>query len=89
MHKKGTLPEDHIQRLESLGFVWRRFDAAWDEMYQRLMRYKFEYGTCRVSQRSREDPQLGDWVARQRYRRKKGLLSEERIQRLDEIGFGW
>jgi hypothetical protein len=83
------LPEDYIQRLESSGFAWRPFDASWNDMYQRLMRYKSKYGNCRVSQRSKEDPQLGDWVAKQRYRHKKGLLSEERIKRLNEIGFSW
>jgi hypothetical protein len=37
----------------------------------------------------REDPQLGSWVVKQRYRRKKGLLKEERIRKLNEVWMRW
>ena len=32
---------------------------------------------------------LGKWVERQRATRKDGKLSEERAQKLDQIGFEW
>ena len=38
---------------------------------------------CR--QDGKSDPQLGSWVVKQRYRRKKGLLKNERIRKLDEV----
>jgi len=33
--------------------------------------------------------QLGSWVKRQRYNYKKGTLKEQRINKLEEIGFSW
>ncbi|MBV5338182.1 MAG: helicase associated domain-containing protein [Deltaproteobacteria bacterium] len=32
---------------------------------------------------------LGLWVSKQRQRRRKGLFPEEKIKRLDDIGFTW
>ena len=32
---------------------------------------------------------MGKWVERQRATRKDGKLSEERAQKLDQIGFEW
>jgi hypothetical protein len=72
-----------------MGFIWSRPDAGWDEMYQRLEAYISKHGHCRKPFHRKEDPHLGDWVTRQRYRKKKGLLKEERIKRLDGIGFQW
>jgi len=42
---------------------------------------------CRVSQCSRENPKLGNWVNKQR-ERKEALLPEQ-IKQLDDIGFVW
>jgi hypothetical protein len=86
MYRKGQLTQNRIQRLETIGFVWCRQKHAWNEMYQRLVRYKEILGNCNVPSGWEDDPQLGSWVFKQRYRRKKGLLNEERIRKLDEVG---
>ncbi|MCK5876391.1 MAG: helicase associated domain-containing protein, partial [Candidatus Marithrix sp.] len=51
--------------------------------------YKDKYGDCKVPNRYYENKQLGNWVSRQRRAKKERKLSEERIQRLDAIGFVW
>jgi hypothetical protein len=89
MYRKGKLSEDRVRRLEAIGFVWCRQGQAWNEMFQRLIRYKEVHGDCDVPSGWKEDPQLGSWVVKQRYRGKKGLLTEERIGRLDEVGMRW
>jgi hypothetical protein len=89
MCRKGKLSQDRVQRLEAIGFIWCRQEHAWNEMYQRLVRYKSVHGDCNVPSEWKEDPQLGSWVVKQRYRRKKGLLNEKRIRKLDEVGMWW
>jgi hypothetical protein len=61
----------------------------WDEMFGRLLAYRDQYGDCLVPE---DWPDLGGWVSRLRDSRKSGRkcgLTEERIQRLDAIGFVW
>ena len=58
----------------------------WDERLEQLIKYKAEHGHCSVS--VSQGP-LGGWVQHQRKVRKKGKLLEERVQKLDELGFVW
>uniref|UniRef100_UPI0009B050FF DEAD/DEAH box helicase n=1 Tax=Chlamydia suis TaxID=83559 RepID=UPI0009B050FF len=87
--KEGKLSEDRIARLEELGFVWRVLEEAWEENFLELQRFREEHGHCKVPQRYPQNPSLGVWVGRQRRRFKKGKLAEDRIARLEEIGFVW
>ena len=89
MYRKRKLSQDRNQWLEAIGFIWCRQEHVWNEMYQRLVRYKQVHGNCNVPSEWKEDPQLGSWVVKQRYRRNKGLLKEERIRKLDKVGMMW
>jgi hypothetical protein len=62
MYRKGKLSQYRVQRLEAIGFVWYRQDHSWNEMFQRLVRYKEVNGDCNVPSGWKEDPQLGSWV---------------------------
>ena len=91
----GGLSEERTARLEALGFVWDRDDAAWDESYRyrRLEAYRAEHGDCLVpsSYATPDGDKLGSWVEKQRQSR-KGMgreLSEERATRLEALGFVW
>ena len=88
-YQKGKLSQDRTKKLEDLGLVWRRVETAWNEMYEKLNRYKDLFGNCNVPAGWKVDPQLGNWVNTQRKRKKQGLLSEDLIKRLDEVGFRW
>jgi len=44
------------------------------------------YGDCNVPSEWSEDPLLGSWAVKKRYRRNKWLLKEERIRTLGEVG---
>ena len=59
MHRKGKLSPDRIQRLEAIGFIWCRQEHAWDEMYQRLVRYKSAHGDCNVPSGVGRGPSAG------------------------------
>jgi predicted helicase len=62
--------------------------VTWDQWYGRLKAFKKREGHCRVSKDYEENGfHLGYWVANQRNHKDK--MSDERRQRLDEIGFDW
>ena len=75
--------------LEKINFAWDPLEASWQDKYQELIQYKRVKGNTNVSKRYPENTSLGLWVMRQRTAKKNGLLSEERIELLDEIGFIW
>ena len=88
------LTDDQIRRLDSLGFTWNAqdYDARWDEMYMELADYYSEHGHTRVPGLS--GGKLGTWVQKQRQckHKKSGSnrqLTQDQINRLDEIEFVW
>jgi hypothetical protein len=65
-------------------------ERQWHGMFEKLVQYKDEHdGSTMVPQRYQQDPPLGQWAMYQRRRRKRGLLSDAHIGKLDSIGFVW
>ena len=64
---------------------------GWDGHYALLRKYKEEFGNCRVpkSYKSYGKFNLGNWMSDQRDLNKKSNLSEERKNKLNEIGMIW
>ena len=68
----------------------------WNIKYKQLRQYRMENGDCRVLADYKQNPPLGIWVKNQRQHYgnvqggKKGRkISQERIEKLDSIGFFW
>jgi superfamily II DNA or RNA helicase len=89
IRRQWRLSEDRIQRLDALGFEWGPRASAWDKMFETLVQFKERFGHCNVPLGWSEDLQLVRWVNQQRQLRRQGSLSEDRIQRLDALGFEW
>ena len=87
--KQGQLNEERIRRLDELGLTWSFVADGWEKRFNELEAFTKEHGHCNPSVRSKTHARLAHWVMAQRHRRKKGILSEERIRRLDELGFIW
>ena len=85
-YKKGKLSQERVDLLDSIGFSWEPFDEAWTTRFDELVDFKNDHGDCNVPQ---GQGSLGMWVNRQREEFKAGRLSEERIARLESIGFVW
>ena len=80
----------HKDLLDEIGFCWDSFESAWQENYANLKAYREQNGNCLVSQGELDDnDKLYKWVKRQRDDVKKGRLTAERKELLDEIGFCW
>ncbi|MFA6970612.1 MAG: Helicase associated domain protein [Gallionella sp.] len=86
---KGALTEDKILRLDNLGFVWNMQDSAWSEWFEKLLEFKQRYGHCNVVKGEDEWDDLAAWVSTLRVRKNSGGLPEDRIERLNEVGFIW
>ena len=74
---------------QEIGFQWTVHQKSeWGEMFKKLKAYQQEHnGDCNVPRRYRRDPTLGRWVHWQRNRYKRGMLTKERHDRLESIGF--
>lgn len=88
-YKKGRLPEDRVQKLTDLGFVWDPLDNAWEEMFLTLCKFKEQKGHCNVPQLYPDNQKLGTWAAVQRRNFSKNTLTKEQISKLESIGFIW
>ena len=70
-------------------------ERAWNDRYDELDVYKNKHGNCLVPQHYPDNKALGKWVDTQRtqYRlRNEGKqtpLTEERIKKLEDLGFVW
>ena len=90
--KRGKLNKDRVAQLNGIGFTWVVLEnpRPWDESFEMLKAYKEEYGHCRVTGSVEfRGVKLGIWVATQRRAHKKGELSEEKVARLNGLGFTW
>lgn len=68
---------------------------SWMERFQELVEFKRLHGHCNVTQHDKFSRSLGNWVSKQRQRKKRGYktkyskLSQEQVDLLDKIGFEW
>jgi len=87
-NQRRPIRAERRQRLQELGFVWDVLTAQWEEGFGYLKVFKRREGHCRVPISHVENSfKLGTWVDTQRQR--KARMSQERIQRLDELRFVW
>lgn len=103
--KHSQLNPKRIELLEKLGFDWRPSESGgieklkspernleWDQMFEKLKEFKEKNGHAHPK---KKEPKIGNWVSSQRrlYARiqkgQKTSLTEERIAKLESIGFEW
>lgn len=87
--KKGQLTPERIALLDKIGFEWNRHDAVWEKNFSALVEFKQKHSHCDIPYKCAEFPQLGPWVIKQRRLKKTGEIPEDKIRRLEDIGFAW
>ena len=89
--KNGTLEPDRIKKLEEIGFVWDQLEESFNKGFEETLRYKKQHGTANTPRRYKtpEGFNLGIWQSNQRKNFKTGKLEQDRIKKLEEIGFVW
>lgn len=86
---KEPMQPNEIQLLEGIGFIWKKNEYFWEDNFQK-------YKTAKQKAEIEKEPlnthlpnRLLSWVAAQRRNFKAKTLSQERIQRLQNIKFEW
>eukprot|EP00554_Chaetoceros_debilis_P016519 CAMPEP_0194126796 /NCGR_PEP_ID=MMETSP0150-20130528/60174_1 /TAXON_ID=122233 /ORGANISM="Chaetoceros debilis, Strain MM31A-1" /LENGTH=377 /DNA_ID=CAMNT_0038820677 /DNA_START=852 /DNA_END=1985 /DNA_ORIENTATION=- len=97
--KSRVLTKDIIKRLNDIGFLWSIFTVsrAFEERLLELQDFKSKFGHCDVRKSYPGYESLSTWCTRTRRSCKeiqpKGkpqrFAKEERIKRLNDIGFQW
>lgn len=62
------------------------FQKVWDENYDKLIDFMDQNEHTNVT---RSTPELGNWVAEQRRKFRRGKITESQFIRLNNIGFEW
>lgn len=101
-HRKKQLADEYVQRLNAIGFDWDGRTAAsraerkpsdpdkqWRATFDQFRTYAAAHGAAVVRVVDDETKKLNRWMLTQRQAKKRGELSETRINALNEIGFVW
>ena len=70
-------------------------ESLWEGHFQDLLKFKATHGHCSVPHTYPANIEFARWCKRQRYQykllrnQKKSLMSEERLNRLEGVGFVW
>ena len=86
--KTNRLSPAKIARLDKLEFLWDTAERDWEQKFQELAAYKQHFGSLDIS-RPGLYARLSAWCTSQRAAYRKGELSNERIVRLEALGFLW
>ncbi len=94
-HRRHTLQEDRVQKLEAIGFQWGKAEyqpglqKSWDQRFTELMAFRRQHGHPHVSKADKEQRSLDIWAKTQRMYYHQGKLNAAQIQQLESIGFSW
>ena len=99
LRRHSNLTDEREEQLDELGFVWDTHQAAWDDKFEELKQWKERNGHSSVPLHDPEKS-LAIWVKVQRRQynlfhsssfeeRKKSTITEDRIEKLNRIGFDW
>ncbi len=87
-YRDKRLSEEKIELLEGLGILWSANAEKWNTGYIHAAQYATQGGVIPIPQTyvAEDGYRLGEWIRSQERRYKKGVLEEERIIKLAEIG---
>ena len=85
---KCRITAEQIQALEKNGFVWSigAGKISWKQRFEDLCAYRADNGHCNVP---RSHGALGNFVVKQRQEYRNSTLTQERVRKLESIGFSW
>lgn len=86
---KKELSEERIRKLDSISPQWFTEIISWDEKYYIFSRFYILNGKFPKSNEKFENKNIGSWRKTQKEYYRKGKLSQERIEKLDNISPSW
>ena len=91
-YRDGILSEDKRQSLEDIGMQWTSVKTrTWMQYYELAKRYYEEHDNLDVHLKyiAEDGKNLGVWISSQRYSKKRGKLTKEQVDLLEQIGMSW
>ena len=88
-YKKGTLEESRIDLLNKVRFIWSLDEVSWQTNYELYNKFKETHNREPKQKEQFEGVKLGSWVHLQLIAYKAGKLSQEKIDKLNLLGFVW
>jgi len=82
-YQEGKLPKNRADKLNRIGFIWAPQSGRWMASFNRV-----KHCVSKSGWDSLKEYEL-DWCVDQRAARRKGTLSQDRIELLDSIKFPW
>ena len=91
--KGKELTAEQSKMLKSVGVVKNksRLDIAWEEQYSEAKKYYSEHGNLNVPKNllSKNGKNIHIWLEHQKENKRKGKLSREKADKLNELGIVW
>lgn len=86
-YKKDKIDQEKIDLLEGLpGWSWNKLEDSWNQGYEYLKKFMEIHNHLKVPANYVIDGyNLGTWISGQRYSYKKGKLSQDRINLLEQL----
>ena len=89
-HDAGKIPDEQVRLLDKLGFSWKQREVGtWEDRLAEVVAFKAKNGHCKIPLNYPDNPKLGRFVNSMRTKHNNGILSPERIAKLDALGFAW
>ena len=85
--KNKKLKQEYIDLLNDVGFIWDAHQQKWEESLDALVQFKKKYGHLKPDYKTHNN--MVGWINNQSLLKRKGVLSQLRIDMLNEIGFEW
>ena len=90
--RRGTLTDEQIARLNTLGMRWQsKNDIAWENGFEHAKAYADKYGSADAPLNYVCDDgyKLGVWLSKCREKYTKGTLTDLQIEQLEDIKIVW
>ncbi len=90
-YQGGSLSDDRIERLESLGMVWDTGSILWEKSYAAAVQYYLENHTLEIPVKyvTPDGMALGVWLGSLRAAYKEDVLTDAQIEKLEALGVDW
>lgn len=85
----GTLPQRCIDLLENLGVTWKPREETFHEYKQALEQFFKQYGHCNIPSTHPVLGRHGEWLNRQRCKKRRGEIAPEIAEYLETLGIAW
>lgn len=92
LYNNDKLTSEQVAKFELLGVEWEyERDKRFEKWYSLLCEYKREYGNVDVPSGyvSPDGKKLGNWCNNIRTMHRAGKVCDERVERLNRLGFDW